>query len=492
MKFFSTRDHDRIVTASQAIAQGLSDEGGLFVPESFPQVDVKALCGLDYPALAAAVVREYLTDYDPAFLTDATRSTYGAAFGGKAGYLAPVEGDTYALELWHGPTCAFKDYALQLMPKLLVEAKKNLGRTEKTLILVATSGDTGKAALDGYHDIPGVEIAVFFPTGGTSEIQRLQMVTQEGENVAVYAVRGNFDDAQTGVKKVFGDPAIAAELAKRNIRLSSANSINWGRLVPQIVYYFSAYVDAVKAGKITAGEPINFVVPTGNFGDILAGYYAKLMGLPIDRLLCASNSNNVLTDFINTGVYDRRREFFKTVSPSMDILVSSNLERLLYSVTEHDAARVADYMKRLNTEGHYEIDSEDLKQIQSQFFGAWVDELETKEAIGRIYNDYHYLMDTHTAVAWRAMEKYRFLTSDETYTVVLSTASPYKFADSVLAALDDAQPQGSNPFELLQKLHADTGAEIPPRMLALENLPVLHSEVIPADKMELAVVKNLV
>jgi threonine synthase len=216
------------------------------------------------------------------------------------------------------------------------------------------------------------------------------------------------------------------------------------------------------------------------------------MGLPIDRLLCASNSNNVLTDFINTGVYDRRREFFKTVSPSMDILVSSNLERLLYSVTEHDAARVADYMKRLNTEGHYEIDSDDLKQIQSQFFGAWVDELETKEAIGRIYNDYHYLMDTHTAVAWRAMEKYRFLTSDETYTVVLSTASPYKFADSVLAALDDAQPQGSNPFELLQKLHVDTGAEIPPRMLALENLPVLHSEVIPADKMELAVVKNLV
>ena len=251
MQFFSTRDQNRKVTSSQAIAQGLSDEGGLFVPASFPQVDVKALCGLDYPALAAAVVREYLTDYDPAFLTDATRSTYGAAFGDKAGYLAPVEEDTYALELWHGPTCAFKDYALQLMPKLLVEAKKNLGRTEKTLILVATSGDTGKAALDGYHDIPGVEIAVFYPTGGTSEIQRLQMATQEGANVAVYAVRGNFDDAQTGVKKVFGDKAIAAELEKRNIRLSSANSINWGRLVPQIVYYFAAYAQLLKAGKIT-------------------------------------------------------------------------------------------------------------------------------------------------------------------------------------------------------------------------------------------------
>ena len=249
MKFFSTRDHSRIVTASQAIAQGLSDEGGLFVPESFPQVDVEALCQLDYPELAAAVVSEYLTDYSKDFLAEAARTTYGEAFGGKAGYLAPVEGDTYALELWHGPTCAFKDYALQLMPKLLVEAKKNLSRTEKTLILVATSGDTGKAALDGYHDIPGVEIAVFYPTGGTSEIQRLQMATQEGANVAVYAVRGNFDDAQTGVKRVFGDKAIAARLAERNIRLSSANSINWGRLVPQIVYYFAAYAQLLKAGK---------------------------------------------------------------------------------------------------------------------------------------------------------------------------------------------------------------------------------------------------
>ena len=300
MQFFSTRDQNRKVTSSQAIAQGLSDEGGLFVPESFPQVDVKALCGLDYPALAAAVVREYLTDYDPAFLTEATRSTYGAAFGGKAGYLAPVEGDTYALELWHGPTCAFKDYALQLMPKLLVEAKKNLGRTEKTLILVATSGDTGKAALDGYHDIPGVEIAVFYPTGGTSEIQRLQMATQEGANVAVYAVRGNFDDAQTGVKKVFGDPAIAAELAKRNIRLSSANSINWGRLVPQIVYYVYAYARLLADGEVKAGEAINVVVPTGNFGNILAAFYAKNMGLPIAKLICASNENMVLYVFFTT------------------------------------------------------------------------------------------------------------------------------------------------------------------------------------------------
>ena len=359
MQFFSTRDQNRKVTSSEAIAQGLSNEGGLFVPESFPQVDVKALCELDYPAMAAAVIKEYLTDYSQDFLTEAAHKTYGEAFGGKAGYLAPVEGDTYALELWHGPTCAFKDYALQLMPKLLVEAKKNLGRTEKTLILVATSGDTGKAALDGYHDIPGVEIAVFYPTGGTSEIQRLQMATQEGANVAVYAVRGNFDDAQTGVKKVFGDTAIAAELAKRNIRLSSANSINWGRLVPQIVYYFAAYAQLLKAGRITFGDEVDFCVPTGNFGDILAGYYAKRMGLPVGKLVCASNENNVLTDFLTTGTYTAKREFFKTTSPSMDILVSSNLERLLYHVTGSDA-EVAGLMKSLAETGSYTVRPETL------------------------------------------------------------------------------------------------------------------------------------
>ena len=298
MQFFSTRDQSRKVTASEAIAQGLSQEGGLFVPESFPQVDVQALCGLDYPTLAAEILKQYLTDYSPEFLTSATQQSYGSAFGGKAGAMAPVCPGTWALELWHGPTCAFKDYALQLMPKLLVEAKRNLGRTEQTRILVATSGDTGKAALDGYHDVPGVDIAVFYPTGGTSEIQRLQMATQEGANVAVYAVQGNFDDAQTGVKKVFGDPAVAAALAEKGVRLSSANSINWGRLVPQIVYYFAAYGQLLRAGEISFGDPVDFCVPTGNFGDILAGYYAKRMGLPVGMLICASNENNVLTDFL--------------------------------------------------------------------------------------------------------------------------------------------------------------------------------------------------
>lgn len=497
MLYTSTRNNKIRVTAAQAIAQGISEEGGLFVPVELPHFSmdtVREMMEMSYIDRAKTVLRTFLTDFSDEELNYCVEGAYRAdKFSSPA--VAPtvnIGGKENILELWHGPTCAFKDMALQLLPYLMTVSAKKTAEGKTIVILVATSGDTGKAALEGFKDVDKTKILVFYPVDGVSPMQKLQMTTQEGENVAVCAIHGNFDDAQSAVKSIFTNDEIKAELAKKNMMFSSANSINWGRLVPQIVYYFSAYVDAVKAGKITAGDPINFVVPTGNFGDILAGYYAKLMGLPIDRLLCASNSNNVLTDFINTGVYDRRREFFKTVSPSMDILVSSNLERLLYSVTEHDAARVADYMKRLNTEGHYEIDSDDLKQIQSQFFGAWVDELETKEAIGRIYNDYHYLMDTHTAVAWRAMEKYLFLTSDETYTVVLSTASPYKFADSVLAALDDAQPQGSNPFELLQKLHADTGTEIPPRMLALENLPVLHSEVIPADKMELAVVKNLV
>ena len=481
MNFFSTRDHDRIVTASQAIAQGLSDEGGLFVPERFPQVDVRALCQLDYPTLAAAVVSEYLTDYFKDFLAEATRTTYGEAFGGKAGYLAPVEGDTYALELWHGPTCAFKDYALQLMPKLLVEAKKNLSRTEKTLILVATSGDTGKAALDGYHDIPGVEIAVFYPTGGTSEIQRLQMATQEGANVAVYAVRGNFDDAQTGVKQVFGDKAIAAKLAERNIRLSSANSINWGRLVPQIVYYFAAYAQLLKAGKITFGDEVDFCVPTGNFGDILAGYYAKQMGLPVGRLVCASNQNNVLTDFLSTGTYTAKREFYKTTSPSMDILVSSNLERLLYHVTGSDV-EVAGLMKSLNETGSYTVRPETLAAIRESFDCGWSSEEQVAGEIRARYEKDGYLCDTHTAVAFHvAAQKKR----DGVPMVVLSTASPFKFPRSVLEALGHTAPE--NDFEAMQALEEATGRTAPASLAALRQKAERFSTVIdPAGIAEVA------
>ena len=470
MQFFSTRDHNRVVSASQAIAQGLSDEGGLFVPQSFPQVDVKAICALDYPEMAAAIVGQYLTDYSQEFLQEAAKATYGAAFGGKAGYLAPVSDEVYSLELWHGPTCAFKDYALQLMPKLLVEAKKNLDRTEKTLILVATSGDTGKAALDGYHDIPGVEIAVFFPTGGTSEIQRLQMVTQEGENVAVYAVRGNFDDAQTGVKKVFGDQAIAAELAKRNIRLSSANSINWGRLVPQIVYYFAAYAQLLKAGRITFGDEVDFCVPTGNFGDILAGYYAKRMGLPVHKFICASNSNNVLTDFIRTGTYDKKRAFYTTISPSMDILVSSNLERLLYHLCGEDTEKLTGWMNALQSGGAYTVDAATADAVRALFYGGCCDDKETVEVIRNTFEKDGYLCDTHTAVAVGVYEQYLKETGDNTPAVIASTASPYKFPDSVLDAFDCEKP--ADPFaeaELLAKL---SNTKIPAPITALRTKPV--------------------
>lgn len=461
MQFFSTRDQSRKVTASEAIAQGLSQEGGLFVPESFPQVDVQALCGLDYPTLAAEILKQYLTDYSPEFLTSATQQSYGSAFGGKAGAMAPVCPGTWALELWHGPTCAFKDYALQLMPKLLVEAKRNLGRTEQTRILVATSGDTGKAALDGYHDVPGVDIAVFYPTGGTSEIQRLQMATQEGANVAVYAVQGNFDDAQTGVKKVFGDPAVAAALAEKGVRLSSANSINWGRLVPQIVYYFAAYGQLLRAGEISFGDLVDFCVPTGNFGDILAGYYAKRMGLPVGMLICASNENNVLTDFLSTGCYAARRTFYKTTSPSMDILVSSNLERLLYHITGSDAA-VTGWMQSLNETGSYTVDKDTLAAIQQSFGCGWASEAEVCQEIRARYEQDGYLCDTHTAVAFHvAAQKKR----ENVPMVVLSTASPFKFPRSVLEALGHTAPE--NDFEAMSALEAATGRTAPASLAAL-------------------------
>ena len=483
MQFFSTRDHNRVVSASQAIAQGLSDEGGLFVPQSFPQVDVKAICALDYPEMAAAIVGQYLTDYSQEFLQEAAKATYGAAFGGKAGYLAPVSDEVYSLELWHGPTCAFKDYALQLMPKLLVEAKKNLDRTEKTLILVATSGDTGKAALDGYHDIPGVEIAVFFPTGGTSEIQRLQMVTQEGENVAVYAVRGNFDDAQTGVKKVFGDPAIAAELAKRNIRLSSANSINWGRLVPQIVYYFAAYAQLLKAGKITFGDEVDFCVPTGNFGNILAGYYAKHMGLPIKTMVCASNTNNVLTDFLKTGTYDRNRDFYATTSPSMDILISSNLERLLYHMSGESDAAVRGWMTQLAENGKYTVEPEVMAKIQNEFAAGYCDEAAVADTIHKTYTDQNYLCDTHNAVAVKVYRDYVAQTGDDLPTVIDSTASPYKFSKSVLTAVLEGNTPQLDEFDMVEELHRITGAAVPAPLAALKDKAVRFTQVCDRENM---------
>ncbi|MBQ7858609.1 MAG: threonine synthase [Faecalibacterium sp.] len=480
MQYFSTRDRSSVVSASGAIAQGLSAEGGLFVPASFPQVDVQAVCRLSYPEMAAHIVGKFLTDYSSEFLAQATAATYGDAFAGKAGHLEPVADGLYSLELWHGPTCAFKDYALQLMPKLLVQAKKNLGRTETTLILVATSGDTGKAALDGYHDVPGIQIAVFYPNNGTSEIQRLQMSTQLGENVAVYAVNGNFDDAQTGVKRVFGDKEVARQLAERNIRLSSANSINWGRLVPQIVYYFAAYAQLLNAGRIAMGDKVDFCVPTGNFGDILAGYYAKRMGLPVGCLVCASNENNVLTEFLTTGTYNARRPFYKTTSPSMDILVSSNLERLLYHMTE-DNAKVAGWMKSLMQDGSYTVDADVLARIRESFACGCANSEEVAAEIRTIYQTSGYLCDTHTAIAFKVAREYQVAHGGNAM-VVLSTASPFKFPCSVLAALGEEAPQ--NDFEAMKQLQAATGVCAPESLASLDGKTERFNTVI--DPMDIA------
>ena len=475
MEFFSTRNVNEKVSAAQAIAQGLSQEGGLFVPASFPKVDLDAACKMEYAQLASHILSGYLEDYDPNFLKQATADTYGAAFGGKAGQLEHVEGSTYALELWHGPTCAFKDYALQLMPKLLVEAKKNLGRTEQTLILVATSGDTGKAALEGYKNIPGVKILVFYPDSGTSEIQRLQMVTQQGDNVGVYAVKGNFDDAQTGVKRVFADKQLAAELAKKDVRLSSANSINWGRLVPQIVYYFAAYGRLVRNHEIEMGQPVDFCVPTGNFGDILAGYYAKQMGLPVGKLVCASNRNNVLTEFFETGTYNARREFFKTTSPSMDILVSSNLERLLYHITGSDA-QVAAWMADLAEKGSYTVNSTTLETIRADFAAGCASDEEVAQEIKAIYHKVGYLCDPHTAVAFKVAREYQAASQSHNPMVVLSTASPYKFPRDVLTALGAEAPQSD--FAAMDGLKALTNVPVPNSLAALRGQQERFNQVI--------------
>ena len=489
MEYISTRGGQRAVSASEAIVQGLSvPDGGLFVPESFPAADLAAVCAMPYPEMAFAVLSRYLTDYPAEFLKAAVTETYGAAFGGKAGHLEAVDADTWALELWHGPTCAFKDYALQLMPKLLVQGKRNLGRTETTEILVATSGDTGKAALAGYRDVPGVAISVFYPQRGTSEIQRLQMATQEGENVSVYAVRGNFDDAQTGVKRVFADAAVAEALARKNTCLSSANSINWGRLAPQIVYYFAAYAQLVAGGAVHSGDEVDFCVPTGNFGDILAGYYAARMGLPVGTLVCASNRNNVLTDFLTTGVYDARRAFYKTTSPSMDILVSSNLERLLYHISG-SAETVAGWMRALSAQGSYQVDDATLEKIRARFACGCADDETVAQEIRRQYAENGYLCDTHTAVAFHVARAWRAQSGSRAPMVVLSTASPYKFPRSVLAAL--GRPAPEDDFAAMGALEAFTSRPAPESLAALRTKPERFSRVIDPDQIAEAALGRL-
>ena len=487
MDYFSTRGGGERVSASEAVAKGLAPDGGLYVPESFPQIseaEMRTMCAMDYRSRAQIIIGKFLAEYSADEVRSLCESAYGNNF--DAPEIAPVrftDEDTGFLELWHGPTCAFKDMALQMLPRLLTASLKKCGEEREACILVATSGDTGKAALEGFADAPGTKILVFYPRDGVSDVQRLQMVTQQGENVMVCAVRGNFDDAQTGVKAIFGDRDLAASLSGRGVFLSSANSINWGRLLPQIAYYFSAYCDFVNAGNISFGDEINFCVPTGNFGDILAGWYAKRMGLPAGRLICASNANNVLTDFIHTGVYDRRREFRVTASPSMDILVSSNLERLLRHLSG-SADETAGYMRELKDTGRYRASDAVRAAAARDFAAYWCGDADAKAAIGALWLDKRYLMDTHTAVAYRALCDHRAETGDKRPAVVVSAASPFKFCDSVLSAL--GRPSDAPGTELIERLSAFTGIAAPAPLAGLAQRAVRFSGC--AEKTELKAV----
>jgi len=468
MDYYSTRDSRQRYSAAQAIAMGLAPDGGLFIPETVPAVtpeELRALCKKDYRGRAEDIMGRFLADFTPEELHACVAAAYGDNF--DCPECAPLhvhDGSTAYLELWHGPTCAFKDMALQMLPHLLTASLRKTGEQRRVCILVATSGDTGKAALEGFADVPDTRIFVFYPSGGVSRIQRLQMVTQTGENVGVSAVAGNFDDAQAGVKRIFGDARFAEELSRRGWFLSSANSINWGRLLPQIVYYFSAYCDYVNSGELAPGEEINFCVPTGNFGNILAGWFAKRMGLPVRRFVCASNANNVLTDFINTGVYDRNRPFRLTISPSMDILVSSNLERLLSMLCGE--ARTREYMAALAGTGRYDVGEETRRAVQSMFSAEFCDDDATRAKIAAVFAESGYLLDTHTAVAAAALAQYRERTGDGTKSVIVSTASPFKFASDVLAAL------GGAAEEPLSALSARSGRAVPKPLSGLELRPV--------------------
>ena len=487
MNYISTRGISTELEASAyAIKTGLAKDGGLFMPETIPSLDeseLKELISLPYANRAAKILAKFLTDYTYEELLCDTEAAYcEASFGVHPAPVTKIDDSTYMLELWHGPTCAFKDMALQIMPKLFVRALRKCGEERIAMILVATSGDTGKAALEGYKNVDGTKIKVFYPTGGVSRIQQLQMQTQEGDNVSVSGIIGNFDDAQNGVKRIFSDPKMAAALNERGIFLSSANSINWGRLVPQIVYYISAYCDMVKDGVITLGESIDVCVPTGNFGNIFAGYIAKLMGLPIEKLVCASNVNNILTDFFKTGVYDRNRDFYATMSPSMDILISSNLERLLYTVI--GTKKTAEYMKSLVECGKYELSAEDLAKISEHFVGYYTNEEDTALAIKDAYENKKRLIDTHTAVAYNAAKCYMSDYKAERRMLVVSTASAYKFAADVYFALTGKQ--ASSDLEAPYELEAFCGVAMPSPISALRGKPVLHDGTINASEMEAA------
>jgi len=473
MRYVSTRNNNDTVTSAMAIKEGLSKNGGLFVPEKFPELTEEIyvyLKGASYQKRAAYILGMYLEDFSFDELSDYAFKAYGNnKFDGEnAAPLYEYDEKTHFLELWHGPTCAFKDMALQMLPHLLTASVRKTGDDRIVTILVATSGDTGKAALDGFCDVDGSKIIVFYPRDGVSDIQKLQMITQKGSNVCVSSVEGNFDDAQTGVKEIFTDKEFNDELNKKGIILSSANSINWGRLAPQIVYYISSYVDLVNNKKIKQGEKVNICVPTGNFGNILAAYYAKQMGLPVNKLICASNSNNILTDFINTGVYDRNRDFILTMSPSMDILISSNLERYLYDASGKNDVYINEIMTKLKTDGKYEVTNEIKTKIKEDFFADFATEEETMAQIKKAFSEKGYLIDTHTAVASVVLNKYREKTNDETVSIIASTANPYKFSPSVLEALgEDCK---GDEFMLLKKLNEKSGLKIPDSLNELKNM----------------------
>ena len=483
MQYISTRNKERQYSASQAIAQGLAPDGGLITPAYIPKLPRSALEDLksmSYQQRAVYIMKLFLDEFSVKELTDFANAAYGPEkFDTPA--VAPVhklDRETHCLELWHGPTCAFKDMALQMLPHLLTGSLTKLEEDKTVCILVATSGDTGKGALEGFRDVSRTRILVFYPKDGVSQVQQLQMVTQEGGNVAVCAVKGNFDDAQSGVKQLFSDESLRLELAKQGYFFSSANSINWGRVLPQLVYYISAYCDLLRDGEVESGQPINVCVPTGNFGNILAAYYARDMGVPIQKLICASNQNNVLTDFLRTGVYNKGRTFYQTCSPSMDILISSNLERLLLALTQSDQ-EVRDYMKLLNQQGSYQISARVHGKLQRLFAGYCCDDSQTKRVIGQIYSRFDYLIDPHTAVAFDALDQYRQETGDATTALVVSTASPFKFCDSVLEGIG-APAQGEG-LDLLDALAGRTGLPVPAPLAGLRDKKVRFTQVVEKD-----------
>lgn len=488
MLYTSTRDKSLKVEASEAITRGISKEGGLFVPCEIPTLtleDLKNMIPLSYIDRAKKVLSLYLTDFTEDEISYCVEGAYkaGKFSSEKVAPLVTLEEGAEVLELFRGPTCAFKDMALQLLPYLLTTASKKAAPDKQIVILVATSGDTGKAALEGFKDVPNTRILVFYPENGVSPMQKLQMCTQEGDNVAVCAIKGNFDDAQSGVKKIFTDPAVAERLNKNGMMFSSANSINWGRLVPQIVYYCSAYCDMLEKGVLTAGEPMNVVVPTGNFGNILAAYYAKKMGVPVGRLICASNANNVLTDFLSTGTYDKNRPFYCTMSPSMDILISSNLERLLFHLSGEDDAQVKEWMSALATGGKYTVSDSVFSVIQETFSAGCADDAKTAATIKRTYEQNHYLADTHTGVAIDVYRAYVEATGDKTPTVIASTASPYKFPKSVLAALLGQAPD-IDEFDMSEALFKETGTQIPAQLAGLKDKTIRFTTVSEVSDME--------